>query len=92
MASPPGKAGRPLRLEVRMNWVLAIGIAWAVIALIAALVLGHGMRRADRKDAEAGRGLGTNPPSSDPPGAGDDRPQRTTPPARPSTGQRKKAP
>jgi hypothetical protein len=38
-----------------MSWVLAIGIAWALLALPMALLTGRGLRLADRRD-EAARG------------------------------------
>src|SRR3954452_2007503 len=36
-----------------MSWVLLVGIAWALLALPAALLLGHTLCRADRRELAA---------------------------------------
>jgi hypothetical protein len=73
-----------------MAWVLAVSAAWVAIAAFVAIVLGRGIRLADRKQAEAAAGpqnfVVDEDPTTPPPAADDGTPPEaddTAPPAGP---------
>lgn len=43
-----------------MSWMLVVAIAWAVLAVLVASVIGRGIRLADRREAASGMVAGGN--------------------------------